>query len=164
MPVEGRVGPALTGTHGQPAIAQSLGDSAPDPDYHALRRAGSAFFELNVPIVPIVTQLAAARHRLGILSNTCESHWEYCHDRFTILRDLFDVCTLSYEVGALKPAAEIFHAAADAAEVAPSEIFFVDDRPEHVAGARDVGFDAVQFTTPARLATELRRRGVDFNY
>jgi hypothetical protein len=43
-------------------------------------------------------------------------------------------------------------------------MFFVDDMAEHVAGARAVGFDAVQFTTAAVLATELRQRGIRFNY
>ena len=57
------------------------------PDYDAFVQAGSAIFDLNISILPVVTQLVSAGHRLGILSNTCEAHWRYLSDgRFRILR------------------------------------------------------------------------------
>jgi putative hydrolase of the HAD superfamily len=71
---------------------------------------------------------------------------------------------LSFEFGAMKPAASFFQAAAKTAGVSPTRIFFVDDRPEHVQGAVDCGFDAVRFTTADALAAELDRRGVRMNY
>ncbi len=147
--------------------AQEYRDDSPDapaPDYTALRWAGSAMFELNSPIIPIVAHLKSARLRLGILSNTCEAHWEYCMGKYVILDELFGVYVLSYEVGAVKPDAKIYRVAAERASVAPEEIFFTDDRPEHVAGARAAGFDAVQFTSARNLADALRERGVRFNY
>ena len=55
-------------------------------------------------------------------------------------------------------------AAAEMAGCQPQEIFFADDIPGHVAGARAVGFDAVQFTSAAALAEDLRARGIQFNY
>jgi FMN phosphatase YigB (HAD superfamily) len=51
------------------------------PDRAALIDAAAAIFELNLSIVPLVTQLAAAGHRMGVLSNTNEIHWEYCTAR-----------------------------------------------------------------------------------
>jgi putative hydrolase of the HAD superfamily len=135
------------------------------PDYDALIHAGSAMFELRVPMVPLVALLRAARHRLGILSNTCEAHWDYVSDgRFRIIPELFELNVLSFRIGAMKPAAEIYLAAADLAQVSPDEVFFLDDREENVIGARDAGLDAVHFSTPQALARELRQRGVEFNY
>ena len=134
------------------------------PDFHALAAAASEIFELNRPMLPLVAQLGQAGYRMGILSNTCSTHWEYCLRRYRIVAEGFDVYALSYRIGAVKPEAAIFRAAADLAGVRPEEIFFVDDMAEHVARARAVGFDAVQFTTAAALAAELRRRGVRFNY
>ena len=64
----------------------------------------------------------------------------------------------------MKPDAAIFHAAAELCGYRPEEIFFVDDLPGHVAGARAAGFDAVQFTSAEALSAELRRRGIRFNY
>lgn len=135
------------------------------PDRQQLARAASAIFELNVPVVPLVTQLRAAGYRLGILSNTCEAHWHYVTDgRYRILTELFDVAALSFQLRSLKPEPEIFRRAAELAGVPPEEIFFVDDRQENVAAACRAGLDAVPFTTPADLATALRHRAVRFNY
>jgi HAD superfamily hydrolase (TIGR01509 family) len=71
---------------------------------------------------------------------------------------------LSYRLRACKPDAAIFRAAAEMAGCRPAEIFYTDDMPGHIAGARAVGFDAVQFTSARELAAELRERGVRFNY
>jgi len=134
------------------------------PAYDALALAASDIFGLNLPMVPVVAQLAQAGHRLGILSNTCENHWEYCTRRFAIVADTFQVAVLSYRVGALKPDPRIYRAAAKAADCGPEEIFFVDDTPGHVEGARAAGFDAVVYTTAPALVAELRGRGLRFNY
>ncbi len=58
----------------------------------------------------------------------------------------------------------IFRKAAELAGCQPEEIFYTDDIPGHVAGARSVGLDAVVYTTTAELVVELRERRVDFNY
>jgi putative hydrolase of the HAD superfamily len=135
------------------------------PDFAAFLRAAASIFELNVPLVPIVAHLRAAGHRLGLLSNTNEVHWNYMNDgRYTIFRRCFECHVLSFQIGAMKPDAEIFQAAIRMAGVPPSEIFFVDDRQENVEGARQVGIDAVRFLNATHLAHELRRRGVRFNY
>ena len=47
------------------------------PDPVAFELAGSSIFQLNASILPVVVNLEAAGHRLGILSNICESHWNY---------------------------------------------------------------------------------------
>lgn len=134
------------------------------PGFEAMTRAASEIFSLHLPMVPLVAQLRQAGHRLGILSNTCAAHWDYCSRCFRMLGESFDVHALSYRLRAAKPDPAIFTAAAEMAGVDPAEIFFTDDLAENVAGARAMGFDAVQFTTAAGLAEELRRRGVRFNY
>jgi len=133
-------------------------------DYRALQRAGSDIFELNLPILPLVSGLRQAGYRLGILSNTCESHWEHCRGKFSLVGEMFGAAALSCRIGAMKPDVAIFQAAAELAGHRPQEIFFVDDLPEHVAGARAVGFDAVQYASTAQLAADLRKRGLEFNY
>jgi HAD superfamily hydrolase (TIGR01549 family) len=126
--------------------------------------AGADIFTLNHSIVPVVAQLQAAGHRLGVLSNTCEGHWEHCLRRFRLVREGFSVFALSYEIGTCKPDAAIFRAAAEMAGCAPQEIFYTDDIAGHIDGARSVGFDAVQYTSTPELAAELHKRGVRFNY
>lgn len=134
------------------------------PDFRALERAASDIFEINVSILPLVVCLERAGYGLGILSNTCRSHWEHCLRKFCILRESFSIYALSYEIHQMKPDAAIFQAAAELAGVAPEEIFFTDDTAGHVAGARAAGFDAVPYTSTPQLAAELRGRGVRMNY
>ena len=125
------------------------------PDYDRLASAASDIFELNGSMVPVVAQLRQAGYRLGILSNTCENHWQHCFRRFRLLGEAFSVFALSYELGAMKPDAAIFLAAARLAGVEPDEIFFCDDIAGHVAGARAAGFDAVQYTSTPELVGEV---------
>jgi FMN phosphatase YigB (HAD superfamily) len=129
-----------------------------------LALAFSDIFQPNGEVLALVAQFRAAGYRLGILSNTCEDHWRHCTGRFPVLAGLFEACALSYEIGACKPEPAIFLAAAGRAGIKPEEIFFTDDTAGHVAGARAVGFDAVQFTSAPDLVAALRQRGVQIDY
>ena len=150
---------------GREFYEQFCSETGTRPDYDALEWAGSAIFDTNTRMLPIVVHLSMAGYRLGILSNTCQSHWEYCTSgHFATIPTLFEQTVLSYEVGVMKPAPKIYQVAADEAGAAPEEIFFMDDRAENVEGALAAGFDAVLFTTAEQLAKDLRTRGVRFNY
>lgn len=134
------------------------------PGYEAFSLACNDIFTPIDSMLPVVAQLYRAGYRLGILSNTCEGHWNYCLRRYTMLREFFSVYALSYEIGAVKPDAAIFCKAAELAGHSPGEIFYTDDLSGHVAGARSVGLDAVVYTSTAELVKEARKRGVEFNY
>jgi putative hydrolase of the HAD superfamily len=135
------------------------------PDYDALMIAGSDIFELNLPMLPLVAQLNAAGYPMGLLSNTCEAHWQFvAGGKFTAVNHFFPLQVLSYEVKTSKPDVTIYQIAAEKAGVEPKQVFYVDDREENVQGAKRAGFDAVVFQGPRHLAAELRRRGLRFNY
>ncbi|MEN6458380.1 MAG: HAD family phosphatase [Thermoguttaceae bacterium] len=133
-------------------------------DFERLREAATDIFEVNDPVLSVVAQLQQAGYPMGILSNTCDLHWEHCVRRYRVVELGFRVYALSQRIGAMKPDAAIYQAAAKLAGYAPEEIFFVDDTAGHVEGAKAIGFDAVQFTTAEALADDLRHRGVRFNY
>ncbi len=151
----------ITGPEFHEAFCRATGTQT---DCAAMTIAGSEIFELNVSMLPVVSQLRAAGHRLGILSNTCEGHWEHCLARFRILAEDFQVYALSYRIGAVKPHPEIYRRAARLAGVRPEEIFFTDDIEANVHGALAAGFDAVAYTSTPQLTADLRARGVRFNY
>lgn len=135
------------------------------PDHDALLRAAADIFELNVDLVPVILHLHRGGNRLGILSNTNEAHWEFIsHGRYALVSEFFPVRALSYCIGSMKPEPRIFHEAARLAGVDPSDIFYTDDREEHVAAANAVGYDAVLFHDARQLAGELRKRSVHWNY
>jgi putative hydrolase of the HAD superfamily len=130
-----------------------------------LRHAVNDIFWPNFSMIPVISALWSAGWRLGILSNTCASHWEFASDdRYSYLSNCFEVLALSYEVGVMKPDHRIYEAAAEKAGVAPDEILFTDDLAENVAGAREASFDAVVYSTTAAFVRELRSRGVEFSY
>jgi putative hydrolase of the HAD superfamily len=132
------------------------------PDQKRLVHAAAAIFEPNAALEPIVAALRSRNHRVGILSNTCEAHWEYVADgRFPFVRDGFDVYALSYRMRSMKPDPAIYAQAAQMAGSAPAEIFFVDDRADNVAAGRDAGFDAVPYSDPQSLIEALAARGIE---
>ena len=60
------------------------------------------------------------------------------------MAELADTLVLSCEVGAEKPAAQIFAYALDELGVPARRAVFVDDQPAYCAGAVDLGITAVQ--------------------
>lgn len=78
--------------------------------------------------------------RIGVLSNTLPSI-----DRTLEaigVNDLVDVALATCTLGVHKPEARAFTLAARAMNLPPSEVLFVDDRPENVNAARAVGMHA----------------------
>lgn len=134
------------------------------PDFARFHQAACDIFWLNLPMLPVVAQLQAARFPMGILSNTCITHFEWCREHFAIVRDGFRCYALSCQLGVTKPDQAIFQAAARLAGVPPQHIFFMDDIPAHTDAARRVGFDAVPFESAQQIARELHARGISFNY
>jgi len=123
--------------------------------------AASHIFEPIAGTIEIAAGLHAAGKRMGILSNTCDAHWEYCLTRpFSFLNDFFPVHALSFRLGTMKPDLAIYQKAAQLCQLPPEKIFFVDDRKENVDGAVRAGYDAVLFTGPHDLRKTLHARGV----
>ena len=137
------------------------------PDRRLLEGACCDIFEPITPTWEIVRSLAAAGNRLALLSNINALHWDHLSGgKFDVLRGAggpsspFEWAILSYEVGAMKPSPLIYRAAIEQAGVPAEQIFFTDDRPENVDGARLAGIDAVLFEDTATLIDDLRARGV----
>lgn len=140
------------------------GETGTCADFAALEAAAADIFEVNAEMLPLVNRLERDGWPLGILSNTCVCHWEHCLRRFRVLDGPFRHYALSYQLKAVKPDPEIFQKAARLAGVEPGAIFYTDDVAGHVAGARAAGYDAVVFEGAARLAAELRQRGVEVDF
>lgn len=135
------------------------------PDYERFALAGSDIFHVNTTMKAVLAQLVASRHRLGLLSNTSDMHWQFFADgRYSMIPEAFECVALSFRLGRMKPEREIYLEAAEMAGVAPEEIFYVDDVAANVHGAREAGFDAVQYTSTPQFVADLRSRGVEFNY
>jgi FMN phosphatase YigB (HAD superfamily) len=118
----------------------------------------SVFLEDTLVSESLIARLRG-RHRMLVLSNTNPIHFSMLKTRYPLL-GYFDDFVLSYEVGALKPAPEIYQEAIKRAECRPEECFFTDDIAINVDAARNNGMDAVQFLSAVQLEEELKGRGV----
>ena len=157
------------GLDGDAFYERVCGSVLPDrkawPSREAFDHAVSDIFEINVPLMAVTAQLKAVGYRLGLLSNTCDMHYDFFgRGRYRFIAELFDPVVLSYELKLMKPDRRIYEQAAELAGVSPSEVFYIDDLPANVDGAIAAGFDAVQYTSPQALVADLRHRGLRFNY
>lgn len=121
-------------------------------------------FWLNTSIVHLVSQLRAINFPMGILSNTCEAHWNFANQRFAAVGQLFDHRVLSYEERSMKPDSNIYEAAIQLAiretGCESEEIFFTDDKQENVAAAIAAGMQAELFQSASQLSSSLLKAGV----
>ena len=97
--------------------------------------------------------------KLGLLSDTDAIHWNYLRNRWPWLETIPNP-TLSYEVGLMKPAPEIYRKAAANTGTPPEQCLFIDDLEANVRGALAVGMQAIRFESHARLRTQLEEFGI----
>lgn len=116
-------------------------------------------FDLRPLLDPALVAATRRARRIGLLSNTNECHFLFLQEKLPWLRE-FDFFTLSYAVGAAKPAPAIYADAEKKAECAAEEILYFDDIPEFVAGAVRRGWRAELFTGEAGVRASLRRHGI----
>ncbi|MBI3239905.1 MAG: HAD family phosphatase [Flavobacteriia bacterium] len=97
------------------------------------------------------------RYRIFLLSNTNTLHMEAVrrslertigHQR---LEDYFEQVYLSCEMGLRKPNPEIFSRVCDEQGLNPATTVFIDDSPQHVAGAASIGLQALHLKPGATV-------------
>ena len=131
-----------------PLLARDLGLTMSPAE---LRLAWQDTFSLNPPMLDLVRELPRPRF---MLSNTNAPHVEWIAERWPDVFPLFDRCVFSHEVGMRKPDLEIFRRIESLSGEPPERHLFLDDLPQHVAGAREAGWQAIQF----RGVEDYRRR------
>ncbi len=141
--------------------ADFIREMAVEIDADMLARAAGDIFTLRTEMLPVIAAVERAGVPIGILSNTCDIHWQHLlRCRYGILPGGIGPLVLSYEVGAMKPQRRIYDVATAVAGVSAERIFFCDDIPAHVEAARAVGWDAEVFTGARQLVRQLADRGV----
>jgi len=129
-----------------------------DMTFEQFRRLWTEIFTANRDVCDII-EAVRGRHKLLVLSNTNEMHFEYAFERFDVLR-LFDDYVLSYRVGETKPHAAIYSAALQKADCPPEDCVYIDDMEAYVAAARQFGMRAFVFRDARQLEESLRRLSV----
>ncbi len=93
----------------------------------------------------LLPKIKAAGHKLYYLSNYPRELSFYIRDRYSFF-ELFEGGLFSWEIHALKPSAEIYHALLDRYSLNPKDCLFFDDMEINVAAAEELGIKSVLFT------------------
>lgn len=120
-----------------------------------------AFTDIFTPIpstFALIRELKK-RHKVGLLSNTNEWHYENYFKSVEVF-PLFDSVTLSFDVKEMKPGAGIYRDALGKLDVPPEESVFIDDIEAYAEGARRVGMNGIRYASHASLVESLRALGV----
>jgi len=94
--------------------------------------------------------------KLYALSNYGRIYFEMVRERYDFF-ELFDGMVISSHVGYLKPEKEIYLELIRRYKIVPEESLFIDDTPENVKTAREIGFRAVRLEKPSKLKEILVR-------
>src|SRR5262249_42449432 len=92
-------------------------------NFEILMNRISDIFKPNDPVISIALKLKGNGHRLFLLSNTCDAHFNFALSQFPFLNS-FDGYILSYEVGARKPEKKIYEKAMELAGCRKDECFY----------------------------------------
>jgi putative hydrolase of the HAD superfamily len=122
------------------------------------RKYFSEIFSFNEDVISLLPILKN-KYKLLLLSNTNSIHREYGWKDYDFLK-YFDGLILSHEVGAVKPD-EIIYLAVEKVSGFPSqEHIFIDDIPEYVKAAKNLGWDAIHFIGYDDLVDNFKNRGI----
>ena len=101
----------------------------------------------------------AETRRIALVSNTSEPHWKSA-ERFLPFSSKLDPVIVSYEVDSMKPEPAFYEALLTQSNVAPQNIFFVDDLAVNIEAAEQAGMVGHQFVSQPALEETLSELGI----
>jgi 2-haloacid dehalogenase len=126
----------------------------------AYRRRWPEMLRGDMPeTVKVLKDLKDATLRLYALTNWSQETFSIARDRFPFL-SWFDGIVVSGEERLIKPDPAIFRRLLMRYNIAPQRAVYIDDSPQNVAAAADIGFHPLQFVDAARLRRDLAGFGL----
>jgi HAD superfamily hydrolase (TIGR01509 family) len=120
------------------------------------------FADIFTPIQGMIDLLAELRKTLipaYIFSNTNDLAVDHIRRRYPFFSD-FDGYVLSYEHGAMKPAAKLYEIVERATGRRGGEILYIDDRPENVEAGMARGWQAILHESPSATREAMQKLGL----
>ncbi|OGD18138.1 MAG: hypothetical protein A2W03_05410 [Candidatus Aminicenantes bacterium RBG_16_63_16] len=118
-------------------------------------------FSVNPPVFEIMQKLKE-KYRLIMVSNVDVVRFGFIRKRFPEIM-IFDDYVLSYELGVMKPDAEIYRVALEKAGAPPAECVFIDDMEENIEGAAALGIPGILYRPETDLGRELGGLGLSIS-
>ena len=127
-----------------------------------LAEFGQYFADIFWEIPPMIALHAELRRRgvpVYIFSNTNDLAIEHIRRNFPFFAD-FDGHIMSYEIGAMKPAAKIYESLEQMSGKRGAEILYLDDRQENVDAGAARGWQIILQTEPAKSRAAIEAAGL----
>lgn len=121
---------------------------------HRLAAAAAEGERLNPAMIELVTEVRTRCKTALLTNNVAEAGW-----RATFPFELFDAVLDSSALGIRKPDPRVYAELLSQLGAAPEDTAFVDDLPENLAPARELGIQVIQFAGVEQCRAELRRVG-----
>ena len=128
-------------------------------DVRALKEAARKNFNEITGTREIIEQLRGSGFKLGLLSVHAKEWVDYCQQKFGY-HELFHSKLYSFEVAASKPDKKVYCLILQKLKSAPEECVFIDDHPENLAPAREMGMKTILFGNAGQLKTDLAVLGI----
>jgi putative hydrolase of the HAD superfamily len=140
-------------------VGADLGCSYSAAEIAELNRLDIAsWMHLQAGTVALIEDLAAAGHRLALLSNAPAEVAEAVVALPVAAH--FEHCAFSCYLPAAKPDPESFLTVLAQLGASPADVIFVDDRPENITGAEHLGIRGVRCTGADQTRAALASYGV----
>ncbi|WP_017203511.1 HAD family hydrolase [Microbacterium algeriense] len=124
----------------------------------AAREWGRTPFDTDPELIALVDELRSRGTMCAILTNGTDTIAAELRD--SGIGTHFDRVFNSADIGHAKPDVRAFRHVATALALPPEEIFFLDDSPGKLRGARELGMSTHHFTGVSELRTALSTAGV----
>ena len=98
------------------------------------------------------------KYQLFLLSNTNAIHIKELKSRlgkvkYSKFYNLFNKVYYSHEIGVRKPHSEAFHLVLDENNLKEKEVLFIDDSPQHIEGAKELGIHTYHLKDNEEITT-----------
>lgn len=121
----------------------------------------TAWNAMLLGIIPANVGLVTTLHGrlpMYLLSNINDLHFRAVETECAVLFSKFNRVFLSYEMGLRKPNPAIYQRVLHETGYSPAELLFIDDAPQNIAAAADLGISTLHCSYPEILPDELAKR------
>ncbi len=135
--------------------------NVPKPKAHSLW--ADAFKTAHVPredMFSVAARLRNNGYKTALLSNTEAAAMQYF---YTFQYNMFDVLVFSCAEGTRKPERKIYELTIERLRSQPGQSVFIDDKPEYINGAEEVGINTILFRNIEQVKKELARLCIKIN-
>lgn len=109
--------------------------------------------------IPLIQKLKAAGCRVYYLSNYSKKAYDECGESLAFM-PYMDGGLVSFKAGKTKPDPQMYHIFLEKYDLRAGDCVLVDDTPENVQAAKQLGFEGIVFTSYDELIAALGRLGI----